>query len=346
VARLVLGDDHVVFLDALSTVLCQHGYGAVVVARSSAEMIALVRRVRPDGCLIDRHAPMDDDALTISRVLAASPGTHVIVLSANPGTEAVGQALDAGASGYLHQSRGIGALVSALERVLTGEIVVDVPERAPSRRPSEPSQALRLAGHLTGRERECLMMLVEGLDTAAMVGRLGISRTTVRTHLQAVLTKLGVHSRLEAASFAVRHRLPDLWSVDYLPAGAPAMRAAPAVRAASAIRTARAVPAGPAMPAGPAIPASPAMPAGPAAADRPVRAKPAAAMPVGPAPRTAAAGRPSPGRPAAAIAAPTMPARPELAGSTVRPIRRRPGADAALPDHGLPVAAGQGATAS
>ena len=56
------------------------------------------------------------------------------------------------------------------------------------------------------------MMLVEGLDTAAMVERLGVSRTTVRTHLQAVLTKLGVHSRLEAASFAVRHRLPDLWA--------------------------------------------------------------------------------------------------------------------------------------
>ena len=56
------------------------------------------------------------------------------------------------------------------------------------------------------------MMLVEGLDTAAMVDLLGVSRTTVRTHLQSVLTKLGVHSRLEAASFAVRHRLPDLWS--------------------------------------------------------------------------------------------------------------------------------------
>jgi DNA-binding CsgD family transcriptional regulator len=101
--------------------------------------------------------------------------------------------------------------VSALERVLSGEIVIDVPD-APPRRMPEPSHALRLAAHLTGRERQCLLMLVEGLDTAAMVERLGVSRTTVRTHLQAVLTKLGVHSRLEAASFAVRHRLPDLWS--------------------------------------------------------------------------------------------------------------------------------------
>ncbi len=212
-ARLVLGDDHVVFLDALSTVLGQSGYGVGGVARSPAEMVALVGREQPDVCLIDRNAALDDDGQTIGRVLAASEGTSVVVLSANPSSEAVGRALEAGASGYLHQSRGIGALVAALERVLRGEIVVDVPETAPpARRSAEPNQALRLAAHLTSRERECLLMLVEGLDTAAMVGRLGVSRTTVRTHLQAVLTKLGVHSRLEAASFAVRHRLPDLWS--------------------------------------------------------------------------------------------------------------------------------------
>ena len=226
VARLVLGDDHVVFLDALSTVLGQHGYAVSAVARSAAEMIALVRRDRPDACLIDRNTPLEDDARTIGQVLAASEGTNVVVLGASAGPEAVSRALDAGASGYLHQSRGVGALVSALERVLCGEVVVDVPQASAPRRTAEPNQALRLAGHLTGRERECLMMLVEGLDTAAMVDRLGVSRTTVRTHLQAVLTKLGVHSRLEAASFAVRHRLPDLWSGEDRLATASAVRGA------------------------------------------------------------------------------------------------------------------------
>ena len=88
------------------------------------------------------------------------------------------------------------------------------------------------------------MMLVEGLDTAAMVQRLGVSRTTVRTHLQAVLTKLGVHSRLEAASFAVRHRLPELWfsGEGLQTAGTPAARAAsgiPLARAASTVRPIR-----------------------------------------------------------------------------------------------------------
>jgi two-component system, NarL family, nitrate/nitrite response regulator NarL len=225
VATIVLGDDHVVFLDALATVLSQHGHVVCGVARSTTEMVTRVSAHQPDACLIDRNATANDHPQTIGRVLAACPSTSVLVLGANPGGEAAEQALDAGASGYLHQSRGVGALVSALDRVLNGEIVVDVPQAVPSRAP-EPNQALCMAAHLTSRERECLMMLVEGLDTAAMVDRLGVSRTTVRTHLQAVLTKLGVHSRLEAASFAVRHRLPDLWSGEDRLATASAVRGA------------------------------------------------------------------------------------------------------------------------
>jgi two-component system, NarL family, nitrate/nitrite response regulator NarL len=211
-ATLVLGDDHVVFLDALSTVLSQHGHMVCGVARTAAEMVTLVSVHQPDACLIDHNAPGDEDAETIRKVRDVCAGTSVIVLGASSCGGTVGRALDAGATGYLHQSRGLGALVSALERVLDGETVIDVPDASPPRRSTEPNLELRMASHLTSRERECLMMLVEGLDTAAMVGLLGVSRTTVRTHLQSVLTKLGVHSRLEAASFAVRHRLPDLWS--------------------------------------------------------------------------------------------------------------------------------------
>lgn len=214
VATVVLGGDHVLFLDALSTVLRNHGHVVVAVARSTAEMVALVLCKRPEACVIGRHSAAGDEARIsgiVGRVLDASAGTRVVVLSANPSPVAAGQAIDAGASSYLHQSQGIEDLNSAIERVLSGEVVIAVPDHGPSQRLSEPDLALRLAAQLTSRERECLMMLVDGLDTAAITRRLGISRTTARTHLQSVLTKLSVHSRLEAVSFAVRHRLPDLW---------------------------------------------------------------------------------------------------------------------------------------
>jgi two-component system, NarL family, nitrate/nitrite response regulator NarL len=105
--------------------------------------------------------------------------------------------------------------------------VVDVPG-APARRPRPATHADNMAAALTQRERECLTLLVAGLDTTAMMRELGVSRTTVRTHLQAVLSKLDVHSRLEAASFAVRHNL-----VEAPEATAPAARSGSGLRAVS-----------------------------------------------------------------------------------------------------------------
>jgi two-component system, NarL family, nitrate/nitrite response regulator NarL len=206
VASLVLGDDHIVFLDALSDVLVQRGF-TVTVARTAAQTVDSVRRTQPDVCLIDRHFARDDGVDAIADMIAASPGTKVLVLSADADTDGVLRALRAGASGYLHKTRGIAALITAIDRVLRGEVVVDVPKVVAGWRSAEEDDAHRLAAYLTARERQCLALLVEGLDTSAMATKLGISRTTVRTHVQAMLTKLGVHSRLEAASFAVRYRI-------------------------------------------------------------------------------------------------------------------------------------------
>jgi two-component system nitrate/nitrite response regulator NarL len=206
--RLVVGDDHKVFLDALSVVLVQQGY-AITEARTVAETLAAVERQQPDACLVDRHFGGDDSLGVIETMITASPATKVLVLTADPETEGVLRALGAGASGYLHKTRGVTALMAAISRVLRGEVVVDVP-RVPRRRPAQAAaDAQRLASFLTDRERQCLALLVEGLDTAAMARRLGVSRATVRTHVQSLLTKLGVHSRLEAVSFAVRYRLVE-----------------------------------------------------------------------------------------------------------------------------------------
>lgn len=209
-ARLVVGDDHKVFLDALSAVLAGHGFG-VTEAHSVTEVIEAVRRERPEVCLIDRHFGGADGLAAIEPILAASHDTRVLVLSADPDAEAIRDALLAGASGYLHKTRGVAALTAAVDRALRGEVVVDVPERSGhwSSRPAAADHVSRLAAFLTPRERECLGLLVEGLDTGAMAASQGISRATVRTHVQSLLIKLGVHSRLEAAALAVRYRLVD-----------------------------------------------------------------------------------------------------------------------------------------
>lgn len=129
VATMVLGDDHVVFLDALAAVLTQHGHFVRAVAPGVDELVESVRSTQPEVCLINRYLDVDDLADVIGRVIGASGGTRVIVLSGAGDTVSAPQALDAGASGYVHKSRGVSALISAVERVLAGNVVVNVRRR-------------------------------------------------------------------------------------------------------------------------------------------------------------------------------------------------------------------------
>jgi two-component system nitrate/nitrite response regulator NarL len=110
----------------------------------------------------------------------------------------------------VHKTRGVAVLKQTIDRVVRGEVVVEVPSAADlGPQLARQQDARRLAAYLTARERQCLALLVDGQDTAAMVASLGVSAATIRTHVQALLTKLGVHSRLEAAALAVQHGLVD-----------------------------------------------------------------------------------------------------------------------------------------
>jgi len=207
--EIVIGDDHAVFLDALSSVLTEHGC-VVTTASTVAETVAAVSKLQPDVCLMDRYFAHEDGIAALDQIMDACARTKVLILSADGDSDAIMRAMGAGAAGYVHKTRGVSVLKRAIDRVLRGEVVVEVPSAA-NLQPqlARQHEALRLVGYLTARERQCLELLVEGHDTAGMVSRLGVSAATVRTHVQALLNKLGVHSRLEAAAFAVQHGLLD-----------------------------------------------------------------------------------------------------------------------------------------
>jgi two-component system, NarL family, nitrate/nitrite response regulator NarL len=210
VIEVVIGDDHAVFLDALAVVLSSDGW-TVTKARTIEDTVAAVSTQHPDVCLMDRHFAAGLDGLAALRdLLGVSPRTKVLILSADGNTDSVMRAMRAGAAGYVHKTRSVSVLKKTIERVLRGEVVVEVPAgSAIHPQLARQRDAMRLAGCLTTRERQCLELLVAGQDTAAMVSSLGVSAATVRTHVQALLTKLGAHSRLEAAAFAVRTGLLD-----------------------------------------------------------------------------------------------------------------------------------------
>jgi two-component system nitrate/nitrite response regulator NarL len=204
---LVVCDDHALFADALAAVLSRQGFVVRAVTPSTARVIEVIRAQRPDVVLLDRHLPDGDSIDLVGRLVAACPETKVLIVTADHDPVGARRACLAGAAGYLHKTRGVGSLTSAIRRIMTGEVIVDLPAHVPAQRSPEASAVYRLAGYLTPRERECLELLVEGLGTCAMAHRFGVSVATVRTHVRSVLTKLGVHSRLEAVSLATRHGL-------------------------------------------------------------------------------------------------------------------------------------------
>lgn len=208
---VVVGDDHGVFVDALSTVLGQRRLVVRAVAHRASDVLTAVARHTPAVCLLDRTFADGDGIELIPELLAASPRTRVIVVTADPDHGAAARALARGARGFVHKTRGVTALVDAIHDVVDGATVVELPPRRRDPDPIGPDAADtavgRLASYLTRRERQCLALMVDGRSTGEIAAEWGVSVTTVRTHVQAVLTKLGVHTRLEAATLAARHDL-------------------------------------------------------------------------------------------------------------------------------------------
>lgn len=201
--RIVLCDDHEMFVEALASVLSGRGWTVCATTFTATEGEAAIRRHRPDIGLLDFTFP-DGNAIGAIRALASSDvPTRLILLTANYHTALAKSALDLGVRGLLSKTQRMEKIIEVMERVGLGETVVDgTPARevdSPTLRASE-----RVLRDLTTRECEVLRRIALGDSTAALAAGLGVSVHTARTHIRNILKKLGVHSRLEAAALAVR----------------------------------------------------------------------------------------------------------------------------------------------
>lgn len=198
--RVVICDDHKVFGEAMASVLAGHGYDVVACTGDLPSGLAAVARHRPGLYLVDLDFRDGDRASGLDAVRHSSPGTRIVVVSGTFDAGAVARAREAGAHGLVAKHRRLEDILDAIARVDAGEAVFHdpAPGVSPPRPPAgsgEPSLSA-----LTVREREVLDRLVEGKDTAALARDLGISYATARTHIQRLITKLGVHSKLEAVA--------------------------------------------------------------------------------------------------------------------------------------------------
>jgi two-component system, NarL family, nitrate/nitrite response regulator NarL len=203
--RVLIADDHMLFAEALRLAVEDLGLSVTRVATTGEEAVAEVDRSMPDVILMDIGLP-DQSGLVAGRtILERHPEARIIALTALSDRATVDQALRAGFVGYLTKDTPVTEFATAVRSAIDGHLVV--PQRlAPTRRPSdEEAQIALMASQLSPRELEVLSLLVQGANGRTVASTLNISLNTVRTHVQNILTKLQVHSRLEAATFAVRH---------------------------------------------------------------------------------------------------------------------------------------------
>lgn len=210
--RVLIVDDHLLFGEAVRSLLESEGFEVVGVATSGAAALVAAAREAPDIVLIDASLP-DTEAVALGRsILEAHPAAKLMMVTGTAEAGAVDDAIAAGFQGYVTKSARSTQLLSSIRAVEEGNMVFSTPIRTNGHRQPQTTrnEGAMLARYLTPRERQVLGLLVEGASGKEMARRLALQPNTVRTHVQNVLTKLQVHSRLEAASTAVRLGLLDL----------------------------------------------------------------------------------------------------------------------------------------
>lgn len=205
---LLIVDDHEGVAGALASMLGASGYDPVHVAHTGEAAITLCDRERPDLITVDLDL-VDEDGLDLLRRLRRDhPGRPAVVLTATGTVDAAVASVRAGAAGFVPKSTSSEDLVRALNAAVEGDMWLPLPLIGPVVRlllePPPPNDWEALISTLSAREREVLQLMVRGLSRRDIAGALYISLNTVRTHVKAILAKLGVHASLEAVSVALR----------------------------------------------------------------------------------------------------------------------------------------------
>lgn len=208
--RVVVAGAHLPTRTGIRLVLERNGFEICAEAPDANSAVAAVLREKPELCLVDADLP-GGAMLATAQITTRAPATDTVVLAAEADEQGVVDALHAGASGYLPLEANPEGLVRALRAVRRGEPAVPRSLLGPLVdlfRVRERRRRVSVRGgievELTRRQSEVFELLRDGLSTAEIAARLGLSPVTVRRHLSLVLEKLGVSDRDEA-----RHLLDE-----------------------------------------------------------------------------------------------------------------------------------------
>lgn len=208
--RILLADRQALFREAVRVVLeSQPDFVVIEEATDGLQAVVRAERARPDVALLDADLPKRDGITAAALIKERVPQCRVLLLSPEEEVTTLVEALRSGASGFIAKASPLASLIEATRAVHRGETVVpphmvgDLVGRL-LRAQEEQDDALQRISRLTSREKEVLALLADGGNNEAIAGVLAISPQTARTHVQNILGKLGVHSRLAAAALVIQ----------------------------------------------------------------------------------------------------------------------------------------------
>lgn len=205
--KVLIVDDHILFAESIRRTLEAHGLNVLGIAGNEMEALPLARSGQPDLVLMDLNLPDADGAEAAKKIMKDCPDAKVLVVTSLTNPRRVTEIIRDGFQGYLTKDTPLAQFVSAVRAAIDGQVVMPmrVARAVAGNKTQDEQDAALLAEHLTTREHEVLTLLASGATSEVIAEQLSVSLNTVRTHIQNVLTKLQVHSRLEAATFAVKY---------------------------------------------------------------------------------------------------------------------------------------------
>lgn len=209
--RVLLVDDHTLFRSGVKALLQRHSEFEVVgEAPDSLEGVKRAATLKPDVILLDLHMPGISGKDSVKLFLEAAPQTHIVMLTVSENAEDLLDSLRAGASGYLLKNIETETLLDSIRRAADGDSVVSAQMtgklvRGLQTARDAPAQAEKDA--LSPREREILSHLAKGSSNKEIARNLDVAESTVKIHVQHILRKLNLSSRVQAAVHAIERGL-------------------------------------------------------------------------------------------------------------------------------------------
>ena len=209
--KVLLADDHALFLNGLRSLLALHGIEVVGTARNGLEAVEKTLQLRPDIVLMDIRMPECDGVTATRRIKASWPECKIVMLTTSDQEPDLLDAIQSGACGYLLKSletepfltylHGVEHGEAAISRELAGTLLKAVGRQEAGGKPTLADV------ELTGRQLEILQLVAQGLSNKDLAGRLFLSEHTIKYHMGQILQRLHLKHRDQAADYAIRKGL-------------------------------------------------------------------------------------------------------------------------------------------